>query len=135
MFKTIIHIILMYLSSQTIEQIRAVPASDVVGHYVKLKLKGSNYTGLCPFHDERTPSFSVNDAKGIYKCFGCGRSGDGLKFVQEHENKTFQEACEMIAKIAGIHLEYETRELSEKEKIRLSDAEAQEKVLNYVIPI
>ena len=71
---------------QTIAQIKdAARIEEVVGDYVRLKRSGSNLKGLCPFHDERTPSFMVAPAKGIYKCFGCGKAGDSVRFVMDHD--------------------------------------------------
>ena len=123
------------LSSRTIEEVKEVQLSDVVGHFITLKHKGVNHTACCPFHNEKSASFNVNNTKGIYKCFGCGVSGDGIAFVMQHENQTFAEAVKTIANIAGITIEEETRELNEKEKEILSAAELQEQVLNYVVPV
>ncbi len=123
------------LTAQSIEKIRQVAISSVIQHFVPLKKKGVNYYSCCPFHDEKTPSFVVSDSKEIYKCFGCGCSGDVIQFVIEHEKQTFYEACKTIATIACIELEYEAIELSQKEKEKLSAAEAQEQVLNFVVPL
>lgn len=87
----------------------------VVGHAVQLKRKGSNYTGLCPFHTEKTPSFMVSPAKGIYKCFGCGQGGDAVKFVMQTQNISFPEALKLLAK--DLNIEIEEREATEEEKI------------------
>ena len=62
---------------------------EVIGDFVNLKKRGSNYVGLCPFHNEKTPSFSVSPAKGIYKCFGCGKAGNSVNFVIEHEHYSY----------------------------------------------
>lgn len=99
----------MIVSSQTIQSVKDVPLMDVITHYVKLRKRGANYIGLCPFHDERTPSFYIHHAKNIYKCFGCGAGGNALKFVMDIEKKTFIEAVELIAGIAGIAIEAEQR--------------------------
>lgn len=126
----------MLILQRTIEQVKEVAPSDIIKHYVAdLKKNGVNWQGCCPFHAEKTPSFSVNDSKNLYKCFGCGAGGDGIKFIMEHEKQTFQEAIITIAKIAGIPVEYEERELSDKEKQFISDADLQEKILNFIIPI
>ena len=77
---------------------------DIVSRYVNLKKVGQNYRGLCPFHAERTPSFFVNPALGIFKCFGCGEGGDVIKFVQKIENISFREALEKLAKEVGVQL-------------------------------
>lgn len=93
------------IQSHTIQAVKDVPVMDVIGQYVNLKRRGATYVGLCPFHDERTPSFYIHPAKNIYKCFGCGAGGDALKFVMEYEQKTFVEAVELIAGITGISIE------------------------------
>ncbi len=78
---------------------------EVVGDYVSLKRRGANYTGLCPFHNERTPSFSVSATKGIYKCFGCGKGGDAVNFLMEHEHFTYPEALRHLAKKFNVAIE------------------------------
>src|SRR5699024_5529691 len=77
---------------------------DVVGQTVQLKKSGRNFFGLCPFHSERTPSFSVSPEKQIYYCFGCGAGGDVLKFIMESEQLTFVEAVRHLAELAGIEI-------------------------------
>ena len=77
---------------------------SVIGEYVPLKRKGANYQGLCPFHTEKTPSFSVSPTKQIYHCFGCGAGGNVFKFMMEIEHLTFPEAVEKLAKRAGVTL-------------------------------
>ena len=77
---------------------------DIVSKYVILKKKGANYWGLCPFHNEKTPSFSVNPAKGIYKCFGCGEGGDAIAFLMKINNQSFHEVIKEQAEIFGIEL-------------------------------
>lgn len=77
---------------------------DIVSKYVILKKKGANYWGCCPFHNEKTPSFSVNPAKGIYKCFGCGEGGDAISFLMKVNNQTFHEVIKEQAEIFGIEL-------------------------------
>lgn len=126
------------ITKETIDRVKGVAVSDVIKHYVPdLKHKGANWQGCCPFHNEKTPSFYVSDTKDIYKCFGCGVSGDGIEFVIQHEHKSFTEAIETIANIANIPIEYE--EYSEDQKIkheeRKSILEMQEAVLNYVVPV
>ncbi|TCZ73909.1 DNA primase [Flaviaesturariibacter aridisoli] len=86
------------ITPQTIQAIQdRVDVLDVVGNFVRLKRRGANYLGLCPFHNERTPSFTVSPAKGIYKCFGCGKSGNSISFVMEHEKFTYVEAMRWLA--------------------------------------
>jgi len=80
---------------------------EVVTDFMKLEKKGVNYTGCCPFHNEATPSFSVNPAKQIYKCFGCGKGGGVVKFVMEHEKKSYPEAIEYLAGKYKVPVEYE----------------------------
>ncbi|MDQ0416271.1 DNA primase [Croceifilum oryzae] len=91
---------------------------DVVGKYVQLKKSGRNYFGLCPFHSEKTPSFSVAADKQIYHCFGCGAGGDSIKFVMDVEHLTFLEVVERLAEEAGISLPNEVRELTPEEMER-----------------
>ncbi|HLU17989.1 MAG TPA: DNA primase [Edaphocola sp.] len=78
---------------------------EVVGHFVPLKKRGANYIGHCPFHNEKTPSFNVNPAKNIFKCFGCGKGGDALTFIEEHEKFSFVEAVRWLANFYNIELE------------------------------
>jgi len=80
---------------------------EVVGDFVNLKKRGVNLIGLCPFHDEKTPSFTVSPAKGIYKCFGCGKGGNAVKFVMEHEHYSYPEALKYLAQKYGIEIEEE----------------------------
>ena len=90
------------------EQIRAISQKtdliSLVGQYVSLKKKGKTYSGLCPFHSEKTPSFHVDSLKGFYHCFGCGAHGDAIKFLIENGNLTFLEAVEKLAALQGINL-------------------------------
>src|SRR6266540_4961048 len=77
---------------------------DVVQDYVTLKRRGVNYLGLCPFHNEKTPSFTVSPAKNIYKCFGCGKGGNPVNFVMEHEKINYYEALKTLAKRYSIDI-------------------------------
>ena len=70
---------------------------DVISEYITLKRTGSNYKGLCPFHNEKTPSFTISPKKGIYKCFGCGKAGNVVQFIMEHENYSYPEALRYLA--------------------------------------
>ena len=95
----------MYYTEEQIEKVRS--GSDIVqiiGRYVNLKRSGRGYVGLCPFHSEKTPSFSVNPARQMYKCLGCGVAGSVITFVMEYENYTFPEAMQFLAEQAGIEL-------------------------------
>lgn len=87
--------------------------TDVVGDFVNLKRRGVNYLGLCPFHNEKTPSFTVSPSKGIYKCFGCGKGGNAVNFIMEHEHLSYPEALKYLAK--KYHIEVEEKELSAEE--------------------
>jgi len=80
---------------------------EVVGEFVNLRKRGVNLIGLCPFHNEKTPSFTVSPAKGIYKCFGCGKAGNAVNFVMEHEHYTYPEALKFLAKKYNIEIEEE----------------------------
>ena len=86
---------------------------DVVGDFVTLKKRGANHTACCPFHNEKTPSFSVSASKGIYKCFGCGKSGTAVGFVMEHENMSYTEALKYLAK--KYHIEVVEKEETAEE--------------------
>lgn len=95
----------MYYPEEVLEEIRMRnDIVDVVSEYVKIQKKGSNYFGLCPFHNEHSPSFSVSPAKQMYYCFGCGAGGNVITFVMEYENYTFPEALKLLAQRAGIKL-------------------------------
>ncbi len=78
---------------------------DVVGDFVTLKKRGQNFIGLCPFHNERTPSFNVSPSKNIYKCFGCGKAGDAISFLKEHEKLSYPESLEFLARRYNIKIE------------------------------
>src|SRR5947199_10668178 len=79
----------------------------LVEDVVRLRKSGSTYKGLCPFHQERTPSFTVSPARGTFKCFGCGEGGDAITFVEKIENVDFVGAIELLARRFGVELEYE----------------------------
>lgn len=87
---------------------------DVISEYVSLRKAGTSYKGLCPFHDDRTPSFSVSPAKGVYKCFSCGEAGNVVNFIMKHDQMTYPEALKVLAKKYGI--EVKERELTTEEK-------------------
>lgn len=109
----------MFYSEDIIEQVRAENnIVDVIGDYVKLQKKGSSYFGLCPFHNEKSPSFSVAPNKQMYYCFGCGEGGNVISFLMKYENYTFVEALEVLANRAGIQLpkmEYSKEAQQEKD--------------------
>ena len=95
---------------------------DVVSDFVSLKRRGANYIGLCPFHNERTPSFSVSPARGICKCFSCGKGGSPVNFIMEHEQMNYQEALRYLAK--KYHIEIREREVSDEERRQESERES-----------
>ena len=95
----------MRYSEDIIEEVRMKnDIVDVISQYVKLTRKGNSYFGLCPFHNEKTPSFSVTPSKQMYYCFGCGAGGNVFTFVMEYENFTFGEALKYLADRAGVEL-------------------------------
>ena len=95
----------MYFSEDLIEEVRQKnDIVDVISGYVKLQKKGSSYFGLCPFHNEKSPSFSVNRGKQMYYCFGCGAGGNVFTFIMEYENYSFVEAFKMLAERAGVDI-------------------------------
>lgn len=104
------------ITPQTIQQITSrIDIIDVVGEFVKLKKRGTNYLGNCPFHNEKTPSFTVSPAKEIYKCFGCGKSGNTITFLMEHEKYSYVEALRWLA--ARYNIEIEETEASPAQKM------------------
>lgn len=106
----------MYYPEELVEEIRERnDIVEVIGTYVKLQKKGSSYFGLCPFHNEKSPSFSVSPGKQMYYCFGCGEGGNVISFVMKYENYSFIEAVQMLASRAGIELPQVTRSKEEKE--------------------
>jgi DNA primase len=107
----------MYLSDNSIQHVREASIKQVIGHYIKIDRNG---LGLCPFHNEKSPSFKVSESKGIFKCFGCGKAGDIIGFVQEHDKLDFIAAVQKVAEITGLQLEYEDapdKEKYEKQKV------------------
>ena len=95
------------IKSESIENLKSIiDIVDVIGNYVQLKKQGSNFNALCPFHSEKTPSFVVSPTKQIYHCFGCGASGDAIKFIMEIEKLSYPEAIEKLASMYNFKLEY-----------------------------
>src|SRR5690606_31506872 len=99
---------------------------DLIGRRTKLVKKGREYTGLCPFHNEKTPSFSVNEEKGFYHCFGCGANGDLIDFVRQTEGVEFIEAVERLAAMAGLPMPVLRPQDREKQKRTATLQEAME---------
>lgn len=111
------------IDQPTIDRILdAAQIYDVVSDFVTLRKRGVNYVGLCPFHDDKTPSFYVSPAKGLCKCFACGKGGNVVHFIMEHEQMSYPEALKYLAKKYGI--EIKERELSSEEKIAQSERES-----------
>ncbi len=110
----------MYYPEETVEEVRMrSDIVDVVSGYVKLQKKGSNYFGLCPFHNEKSPSFSVSPQKQMYYCFGCGAGGNAITFVMEYESLPFPDALKLLADRAGVKLpevEYTKEERAKADK-------------------
>ena len=111
------------ITPQTIQQITSrIDIIDVVGEFVKLKKRGTNYIGNCPFHNEKSPSFTVSPAKEIYKCFGCGKSGNTITFLMEHEKYSYVEALRWLA--ARYNIEIEETETSPAQKLAQQTADS-----------
>ncbi|MBU2472175.1 MAG: DNA primase, partial [Bacteroidetes bacterium] len=101
----------MRLPPEKIEEIRnSTDIVELIGAFVKLKKRGKNYVGLCPFHNEKTPSFTVSSDKQMYHCFGCGVGGNSISFMMEFEKISFIEAVKSLAEKAGISLPVYTPE-------------------------
>ncbi|TDH21598.1 DNA primase [Segetibacter sp. 3557_3] len=111
------------ISQSTIQQITSrIDIVEVVGEYVKLKKRGANYLGNCPFHNEKTPSFTVSPSKEIYKCFGCGKSGNTIGFIMEHEKFTYVEALKWLAARYNISIEETAVSPEVKQQQQTSDS-------------
>ena len=116
----------------TVEKIKdAANIVDVVGEFVTLRKAGMNYKGLCPFHNEKTPSFIVSPARGTCHCFGCGKGGNSISFVMEHEQMTYPEALRWLAN--KYHIEIKERELSDEEKREQSECESMFIINEYAL--
>src|SRR6476660_116149 len=111
------------ISQNTIQQILGrIDIIDVVGGFVKLKKRGTNYLGLCPFHNERTPSFTVSPAKEIYKCFGCGKSGNTISFLMEHEKYSYVDSLRWLANRYGIEIEESFATDEQRQQMQVADS-------------
>ena len=120
----------MRIPEETVERIRqAADILEVVGDFVSLKRRGSNYIACCPFHNEKSPSFNVNPARQIYKCFGCGKAGDSIRFVMDVENLNYGEALHYLAK--KYNIEIAEQEVTPEEQVRQTERESLYIVLNY----
>jgi DNA primase len=111
------------ISQNSIQQIQSrIDITEIVGSFIKLKKRGTNYLGLCPFHNEKSPSFTVSPAKEIYKCFGCGKSGNTISFLMEHEKYSYVEALRWLA--AKYNVEIEETEVSPEVKVLQQTADS-----------
>ena len=111
------------ITQQTIQQILArIDILDVVGGFVRLKRRGANYLGLCPFHNEKTPSFTVSPSKEIFKCFGCGKSGNTISFIMEHEKLSYVEALRWLANKYNIEVEETQSSPEQKQKQQTTES-------------
>lgn len=124
----------MYFSDEIVEEVRSKnDIVDVISGYVKLQKKGSSYFGLCPFHSEKSPSFSVSRDKQMYYCFGCGAGGNVFTFIMEYENYSFIEALKFLADRAGVELPQEeySREAKERADLRSTLLEINKEAAKY----
>lgn len=111
------------ISPATIQQIQSrIDIVDVVGNFVRLRKRGGNYLGLCPFHNEKTPSFTVSPTKEIYKCFGCGKSGNSISFIMEHEKYSYVEALKWLAHRYNIEIEETDVNPEQKQRLLLHES-------------
>jgi DNA primase len=118
------------IDHSTIERIfDAAQITEVVQEFVSLKRRGVNMLGLCPFHNEKTPSFTVSPAKGIFKCFGCGKGGNAVNFIMEHEHLSYPEALRWLAK--KYHIEIEEKEVTPEELAKQNERESMLVVTQY----
>ena len=112
----------MIPQSTIAEILSRIDIIDIIGGFVKLKKRGANYLGLCPFHNEKTPSFTVSPSKEIYKCFGCGRSGNAISFVMEHEKYSYVEAIKWLGAKYGIPVEETFATDEQRQHIQVADS-------------
>ncbi|MBI5858795.1 MAG: DNA primase [Sphingobacteriales bacterium] len=111
------------ISPNTIQQILGrLDIIDVIGGFVKLKKRGTNYLGLCPFHNEKTPSFTVSPSKELYKCFGCGKAGNTVSFIMEHEKYSYVEALKWLANKYGIEIEETFQNDEQRQQMLVADS-------------
>ena len=113
----------MAIDRVTVDRIMdAANIVDVVSEFVSLRKRGTSYKGLCPFHDDTTPSFSVSPSRGVYKCFACGKAGNAVNFIMEHEQMTYVEALRWLAN--KYHIEIEEREMTDEERRQQNERES-----------
>ena len=124
----------MFYSEEIVEEVRTKnDIVDMISGYVKLQKKGSSYFGLCPFHNEKSPSFSVSPDKQMYYCFGCGAGGNVITFLMEYENYSFPEALKALADRAGVALPQEemSKEARAQADLRSTLLEINKAAANY----
>ncbi len=111
------------IPQETIQLIQSrIDIVEIIGGFVKLKKRGANYLGLCPFHNEKSPSFTVSSSKEIYKCFGCGRSGNAISFIMEHEKYSYVEALKWLAAKYNVEIEEEYRNPEQRLQQQMADS-------------
>ncbi|HYF30949.1 MAG TPA: DNA primase [Chitinophagaceae bacterium] len=111
------------ISQQTIQQIQSrIDIIEIIGGFVRLKKRGVNYLGLCPFHNEKTPSFTVSPVKEIYKCFGCGKSGNTISFLMDHEKYSYVEALRWLANKYNVEIEETEVSAEQKQQQQVADS-------------
>src|SRR5665213_2921898 len=111
------------ISPATIQQILSrIDIVEIIGSFISLKKRGSNYLGLCPFHNEKTPSFTVSPSKEIYKCFGCGRSGNSISFLMEHEKYSYVETLKWLAAKYNVAIEEKETSPEYKQQQQAADS-------------
>ena len=111
------------IPEETIQQVlAATDIVDLVGRYVKLRRMGGTFRGLCPFHNEKTPSFYVTPSRGTYHCFGCGAGGSAIRFLMEHDGMAFVEAVKRLGDAAGIRIEEEVWDAQAEESAKVRAA-------------
>ena len=121
------------MGNSDVEEIKErLKIEDVVSEYVKLKKAGSSYTGLCPFHSEKSPSFNVSPDRGIYKCFGCGESGDIFSFVEKFENMDFKDVLKKLADKSGVVLQDFKKKSPEIERKRFEQKKQKERLFGVL---
>lgn len=129
-YSAYLYISFAVIPKETVDKIiDAARVEEVVGDFIVLKKRGANLLGLCPFHGEKTPSFTVSPAKGIYKCFGCGKAGNSVNFIMEHESLTYPEALKYLAK--KYHIEVKEKEVTPEEQAHQNERESLHIVANY----
>ena len=118
-----VNFIIVMITQETIQQIKnRIDIIDIIGDFIKLKKRGVNYMGNCPFHNEKSPSFTVSPSKEIYKCFGCGKSGNAIGFVMEHEKYSYVEALKWFAKKYNITVEEKEQTNEQREQVQVADS-------------